>query len=197
MNKITAAEALHIIHYEMKIDILSEGNKVYNLIRDFCPGEPRVARRIKTAYESGAVNLLAAGELDKQTLFSLACKKLTEYSEVSDIVAEETISYFYDALKWHHASAHSAEYTTAIPSAAHTAAMLAVAASSALIAAPASEPAAKHAIAQYAANNNLTRNHGIKELHLQNINNAIRQYAIHSIHSVGKTLYDSHSKAAL
>jgi len=99
---MTAAEALTKINNDYHVDILREGSRVCNCVSDLCPGETRVARRIKLAYESGAVKILSDTAEEKFLLFEHACQKLADYSEVSESVAEETVSYFFDALGWPH-----------------------------------------------------------------------------------------------
>ena len=97
---MTVEQALSKIKNNYNVNILTESSRVCSYLKDFLPGEVRLVRRVKVAYESGAINLLVNQKDDKQIVFKQACQKVIDYSEVQSSIAEETISYFFNALGW-------------------------------------------------------------------------------------------------
>lgn len=97
---MTVLEALKLINEEYKVDILVDGHRVCSYLTDLIPNERRIVRRIKVAYESGAIKMLIKPIDEPHTLFRKACLKMEDFSEIQPHAAEETLAYFFDVLGW-------------------------------------------------------------------------------------------------
>ena len=83
------------------IDILKEDKKVIGYLSDLIPGDKKTQRRIKTAYESGAIKLMYQEiTLDKNVLFLKASSCLKDYADFDQELCYEIIGCFYNALDW-------------------------------------------------------------------------------------------------
>ena len=81
------------------VDILSEDKKVLGMLCDLVPVEKKDLRRIKTAYDSGAINQLKTHASNPEIAFVKACYTLREM-DITPIVATEIVSLFVNALEW-------------------------------------------------------------------------------------------------
>jgi len=102
MNVIDALNKIHNrkLDGQHGADILTESALVLNYLSDMIPHDDKTRRRIKTAYESGAIKIMIKQNTTPQLAFQQAKVRLHEYAEVSLDVADETIAYFYRALNW-------------------------------------------------------------------------------------------------
>lgn len=95
---MTVLEALKRIYVEYNVDILVEGDRVCSYLHDLIPNERRIFRRIKVAYESGAVKMLSKSNDEHCTLFKRACLKMEEFSDMQPYASAETMAFFFDVL---------------------------------------------------------------------------------------------------
>ena len=92
-------ETLITIKDKYNVDILSEDKKVLGMLCDLMPVDKKDLRRIKTAYDSGAVNQLRIHSSNPDTAFRKACYTLCEM-DISPTAAVEIVSLFVNALGW-------------------------------------------------------------------------------------------------
>ena len=74
------------------------GNRVCNLLGDLVPKLEKERRRVKLAYAANAVTVLI-NETDKTFAVSEAVKRMVDYSDISENIANATILAIYEALK--------------------------------------------------------------------------------------------------